>query len=257
MRPTVRKFSLVDAVQAILLTALNVFPFSKQETVHRHLVLAVPCGLVHGITRMATEGIANTHDEDDIALTEQLASNINDDEATTISISESESVCPATVQTPNQQQQQQQPHQRPTASSRASMVEEKSSCWVGNHQPQTNPYGYEIVAMDGDNFTVDNGRSKTPPRKRRRYQRRHSKTPAMLRATANAPLLLRLDLVEDEKDHLEESFTNLSLTVEESSSSAYDSSFNSSWASLAVETAEEIVTKVRRKHSSKRKFLDA
>ena len=112
-----------------------------------------------------------------------------------------------------------------------------------------NPYGYEVVSMDSGDTAGQQQQSplllSPPPRKRRRYQRRNSKTPAMLRFASSAPLLVRLDALEDAKDEVEELLRNTNFFASSCCASVNDAScssdLSSSWSSLALETADELV----------------
>jgi hypothetical protein len=60
-------------------------------------------------------------------------------------------------------------------------------------------YGYGYGADEEDKAKTAST-EECPAQKRRRFQRRNSKTPAMLMAM-NSPLLLHLDFLEDKKEH--------------------------------------------------------
>jgi hypothetical protein len=64
-------------------------------------------------------------------------------------------------------------------------------------------------APEPQNF---NHKAEEPDAKRRRYQRRNSKTPAMLLAMMNAPLLLHLDFLDEQKGQQNASSPSLSLS---------------------------------------------
>jgi len=68
----------------------------------------------------------------------------------------------------------------------------------GDAAPADTDYGYGDAAPDGEP-KKEEPQEEEPASKRRRYQRRNSKTPAMLMAM-NAPLLLQLDFLEDSKE---------------------------------------------------------
>jgi hypothetical protein len=86
----------------------------------------------------------------------------------------------------------------------------------------------------------------TPPCKRRRFQRRNSKTPAMLMAMYS-PLLLHLDFLEDKKEQ-EKAESGSEATVP---STLETQSWNSDSWDGGLEIAEELVKHLQKRRSSK------
>ena len=86
----------------------------------------------------------------------------------------------------------------------------------------------------------------SPPTKRRRFQRRNSKTPAMLMAM-NSPLLFHLDFLEDKKER--EKTAAAGSEVSETSNSESQSRKPDSWDG-GLEIAEELVKHLQKHRKS-------
>lgn len=79
-------------------------------------------------------------------------------------------------------------------------VEEARRTREQKKEPSSEDYGYGYgYGPDEDEPVKKQCAEEEPPNKRRRFQRRNSKTPAMLMAM-HSPLLLHLDFLEDKKE---------------------------------------------------------
>lgn len=107
-------------------------------------------------------------------------------------------------------------------------------------------YGYDYGYGPDVEVKHSDSQQETPPSKRRRFQRRNSKTPAMLMAM-HSPLLLHLDFLEEKKDK-EKAATGSETT--ESLTPEAQSWKSDSWDG-GLEIAEELVKHLQKRRSSK------
>ena len=116
-----------------------------------------------------------------------------------------------------------------------------------HHDPDATDYGYgEATPHEpSDNKTQPfNYKAEEPDAKRRRYQRRNSKTPAMLLAM-NSPLLLHLDFLEDQKG-----LQNTSTSLPGLSPSSGSSSLPKDTWDGGLEIAEELFKHLQKRRQS-------
>jgi hypothetical protein len=121
-------------------------------------------------------------------------------------------------------------------------------------------YGYEGYGPEDDSAPAARQQDNEcttdthpPANKRRRFQRRNSKTPAMLLAM-NSPLLLQLDFLEDKKDQEKDFFSGFNPALPPSMSSATDTSTTESKVAESwdggLEIAEELVKHLQKRRKS-------
>ena len=121
-----------------------------------------------------------------------------------------------------------------------------STTSTGNKEEDPTDYGYGDASPDeSQQHQSMNNTEEEPAMKRRRYQRRNSKTPAMLMAM-NAPLLLHLEFLEDHKEHLNSSCPSLSSPFSTGSGVSLP---KDSWDG-GLEIAEELVKHLQKRRQS-------
>lgn len=107
-------------------------------------------------------------------------------------------------------------------------------------------YGYGYGADEEPTSSSSTTAQNDEGAKRRKFQRRNSKTPAMLMAM-NSPLLFHLDFLEEKKEHEQSAATSATATselpkaFEFTSSSAFDS-----W-DTGIEIAEDLVMHLQKR----------
>lgn len=84
-------------------------------------------------------------------------------------------------------------------SARSAFVMEMASRQEKKHEVSFESYGYGYGQDEEEKSSSNIPQNELPQAKRRRFQRRNSKTPAML-MKMNSPLLLHLDFLEDKKE---------------------------------------------------------